>query len=304
LRCIGQGGSGERPYQKSQKKTKKSLAMPPGIVTNGVILRLLGGYMRKFMRFPPRTLGLRLVLILAGALMLLAAFTPRANATLIRFYDMELAPDTPPYPVNLDSHAPAVEIGAGTTLFLDNGTPGVAYPAANTSQEAGIPLNVPGGAAPNLTSLGFHRSGQSNLGVEIPMPSSQGIYDVTSVSFAYGANGNGWDSVQLQMSTDGGLSFTTNLSGVIALPATPGSVIMIAVPAGTTLNINNLALRLLFTGGRSNGNDLQFELDNIQINGTIVPEPATVAGGLLGVLGLCWFQRRRLRLLLPRSRRA
>ena len=260
--------------------------------------------MRKFMRFPPRTLGLRLVLILAGALMLLAAFTPRANATLIRFYDMELAPDTPPYPVNLDSHAPAVEIGAGTTLFLDNGTPGVAYPAANTSQEAGIPLNVPGGAAPNLTSLGFHRSGQSNLGVEIPMPSSQGIYDVTSVSFAYGANGNGWDSVQLQMSTDGGLSFTTNLSGVIALPATPGSVIMIAVPAGTTLNINNLALRLLFTGGRSNGNDLQFELDNIQINGTIVPEPATVAGGLLGVLGLCWFQRRRLRLLLPRSRRA
>jgi PEP-CTERM motif len=52
-------------------------------------------------------------------------------------------------------------------------------------------------------------------------------------------------------------------------------------------------LRLLFTGGSSNGNDLQFQLDNIQINGT-VPEPATVAGGLLGVLGLCWFQRRRL----------
>ncbi len=30
------------------------------------------------------------------------------------------------------------------------------------------------------------------------------------------------------------------------------------------------------------------QLDNIQINGT-VPEPATVAGGLLGVLGLCWY---------------
>jgi hypothetical protein len=25
-----------------------------------------------------------------------------------------------------------------------------------------------------------------------------------------------------------------------------------------------------------------------------VPEPTTIAGGLLGVLGLCWFQRRRL----------
>ena len=53
-------------------------------------------------------------------------------------------------------------------------------------------------------------------------------------------------------------------------------------------------LRLYFTGGQSNGVDLQILIDNIQINGTVVPEPATVAGGLLGVLGLCWFQRRRL----------
>lgn len=250
--------------------------------------------MRKFMRLTPRNLWFRSLLILAGAFALLAAFAPRANATLIRYYDMEGAPDTAPYPVNLDSHVPAVEIGAGTTLFLDNGTPGTPYPFANTSQEAGIPLNVPGGAAPNLTAIGFHRSGQFPLGVEIPLPSSQGIYDVTSVSFAYGANGNGWAFVQLQMSTDGGLSFTTNLSGIVALPSTPGAVIVINVPAGTTLNINNLVLRLLFTGGQSNGADLQFELDNIQINGTIVPEPATVAGGLLGVLGLCWFQRKRL----------
>jgi hypothetical protein len=241
-----------------------------------------------------RKFTLRSVLILGAAFTLLAAFAPRANAAVIRFYDMEGTPDTPPYPVNLDSHAPAVEIGAGTTLFLDNGTPGVAYPSANTSQEAGIPFCELPGAAPNLTSLGIHRSGQSPLGVEIPMPSSQGIYDVTSVCFAYGSNGNGFAFVQLQMSTDGGLSFTTNLSGVIALPSGPGFAVMIAVAPGTTLNINNLVLRLLFTGGQSNGADLQFELDNIQINGTIVPEPATVAGGLLGVLGLCWFQRRRL----------
>ena len=53
-----------------------------GIVTNGVILRALGGYMRKFMRFPPRSLRFRLLLILAGALMLLAALAPdRARQT-------------------------------------------------------------------------------------------------------------------------------------------------------------------------------------------------------------------------------
>ena len=32
--------------------------------------------MRKFMRFPPRNLPFRLLLILAGALLLLAAFAP------------------------------------------------------------------------------------------------------------------------------------------------------------------------------------------------------------------------------------
>src|SRR5437867_4198534 len=157
-----------------------------------------------------RKFTLRSVLILGAAFTLLAAFTPRANAdcpACIRYYDFEGTP-TPPFPVNLDSHTPALEIGAGTTLFLDNGTPGVAYATANTSAEAGIPLNVPAGAGPNLTALGFHRTHLSDLGVEIPMPSATGIYDVTSVSFAYGANGNGFNAVQLQMSTDGGLSFT------------------------------------------------------------------------------------------------
>jgi hypothetical protein len=264
-----------------------------GTVKNGVILRALGGYMRKFKPFPPRTLRFRSLLILAGALMLLAAFAPRANAALIRFYDFE-GPDTPPYPVGLQSNIPALETGAATTLFLDNGTPGVPFSVASTSQEAGLPLNVPAGALPNLTSLGIHRSGQNPLGIEIPMPSSQGIYDVTSVSFAVAANGNGYQFVQLQMSTNGGLTFNVNLSGLVAIPNGPGSIISFVVPAGTTLNINNLALRLDFTLGQSNGADLQNQIDNIQINGTIVPEPATVAAGLLGVLGLFWHQRRRL----------
>ena len=59
-------------------------------------------------------------------------------------------------------------------------------------------------------------------------------------------------------------------------------------------NIPSLLVRLHFTNGQSNGTNLQNVIDNIQVNGVIVPEPATVAGGLLGVLGLCWYQRRRL----------
>jgi hypothetical protein len=65
------------------------------------------------------------------------------------------------------------------------------------------------------------------------------------------------------------------------------------VPAAAN-NQPLLVLRLVFTGGTSNGNNPETQIDNLVIGGTIVPEPATVAGGLLGVLGLCWFQRRRL----------
>jgi hypothetical protein len=241
-----------------------------------------------------RKFKLRPLLILGAAFTLFAAFAPRANAQfLIRFYDFEGTP-TPGFAVNLDSHAPAVE--TGHTLFLDNGTPGMAY-AQPTLAEPGLDnLNPPPGPpVANLTSIGFNHSAFENLGVEIDMQSSQGIYDVTSVSFAYASDGNGWSMVQLQMSTDAGMSFTIVPGTVItALPSTPGGVIMFAIAPGTTLNINNLVLRLLFTGGQSNGNNLQFQLDNIQINGNIVPEPATVVGGLLGVLGLCWFQRKRL----------
>ena len=70
-------------------------------------------------------------------------------------------------------------------------------------------------------------------------------------------------------------------------------IVSLAVPVGAN-NAPLLVLRLQFSGGQTNDNVLQTIVDNIQINGTIVPEPATIAGGLLGVLGLCWFQRRRL----------
>ena len=142
-RSDGQAFKPAREGARAPQKTKKSLAMPMGIVTRGVILRALGEYMRKFKRFPPRTLRFRSLLILAGAFALLAAFTPWANAALIRYYNMEGVEPTPPYPVNLDSHPPAIEIGGlGRTLDLDNGNPGVPYPSTRTSAETGLPGNI------------------------------------------------------------------------------------------------------------------------------------------------------------------
>ena len=52
--------------------------------------------MRKFKRRQPRGLPFRLLVILAGALLLLAAFAPCANAQdLLRFYDFEGSDDRP-----------------------------------------------------------------------------------------------------------------------------------------------------------------------------------------------------------------
>src|SRR5947199_9626530 len=123
-----------------------------------------------------RKFTLRSVLILGGAFALLAGRSPRANADCpkgIRYYNFEGTP-TAPYPVNLASHVPAFEVGLGFRAFLNTGTDPTlaatgAYPNANTSAEAGIPLNVaPGDPDPNLTSLGINRSGQHQLYISIP----------------------------------------------------------------------------------------------------------------------------------------
>jgi len=269
-------------------RKQKSLALTMGIVTKGVILRVLGEHMRKRKTCQPRGLPFRLLVVLAGALLLLAAFAPGANADLLRFYDFE-GPPTAPYPVGLNSDPPALEQGPAFALNLGG------YPAIRTTAEIGLPLNVPPGASANLNSLGIHRSGAGNLDLNMPFISSTGIYDVTSVSFAVAANGNGFAQVQLRISTDGGATFNPIVGTPAQLiPNGPGTVLTFSVASGTTQNIPNLVLQLHFTGGQSNGIDLQNEIDNIQVNGTAVPEPATIAGGLLGVLGLCWHQRRRL----------
>jgi hypothetical protein len=241
--------------------------------------------MRKFKRFPPRGLRFRSTLILTGALMFLAAFAPRAKADLIAYYNFE-GPDTPGFPVNLDSHAPAF-FSSGNTLTLTFNT--------NSLLEVnpGLPQNRwPTDPDPNLTALGLTRSGaNSPAHFDIPLFSSQGFFQNMTLSFAINAQGNGFSITNLYFSTNGGGSFT--LFSTQPLPTSGTVIISAAVPTAAN-NAPNLVLRIELTGGQSNGTNLQNIVDNIRVEGTIVPEPATVAGGLLGVLGLCWHQRRRL----------
>ena len=241
--------------------------------------------MRKFKRFPPRALRFRSLLLLTGALMLLAAFAPRANADLIAYYNFEGTP-TPGFPVNLDSHAPAF-FSSGNTLTLSFNA------GALEAVTPGLPENRwPTDPDPNLTALGLTRSGANSPATfDIPLFSSQGFFQDMTLSFAINALGNGFEFANLLYSTDGGANFT--LFSTQKIPESGTVIVSAAVPTAAN-NAPNLVLRIELTGGQSNGNDLQNIMDNIRVEGTIVPEPATVAGGLLGVLGLCWHQRRRL----------
>jgi hypothetical protein len=268
-----------------KKNLKKSLAMLTGIDKNGVILRDLGGTMRKFRTHRPRSLPFRLLLIVAGAALLMAAFGSSANAQLIAYYNFE-GPASPGAPVNLDSHPPAFFSSDNTLTFTFGGN-------SLVDVMPGLPQNLfPGDPAPNLNALGLNRSGaNSPAHFDIPLFSVAGIFSNMTLSFAINAQGNGFMTANLLYSIDGGATFTQFFT--TAIPNSGTIIVSSAVPAAAN-NFPNTVLRIELTGGQSNGTNLQNVVDNIQVNGTIVPEPATVAGGLLGVLGLCWFQRRRL----------
>ena len=253
--------------------------------------------MRKFKTCSRRSLPFRVLVTLAGAFLLLAAFAARANAdcpACIRFYDFE---GTGQPIVNRGSHTPAIEQGdipPFAVLFQNNdGTP---YTILNLSAENAPVVgntNLPAGANPNVVTLGLHRSGLANFNIVMTFPSVAGIYDIQSVSFASRGSGNGFQNVTLQASLDGGVSWV-DMSAITPIPTAVTTIVLNNTNGVVTLGVPNLLIRLHFTNGQSNGGDLQNLIDNIQVNGTVVPEPATVAGGLFGVLGLCWFQRRRL----------
>jgi hypothetical protein len=258
--------------------------MQSGIVTNGVILRALGKNMRTFKMRRPRCLLFRSLLVLAGALLLMAALAPRANADLIAYFNFE-PPPTPPYPVNLTSQVPP---GFLLTTMTTN------YNPANMSAQPGVALNVPpGDPDPNSTAMGLSRSSLNDpANFNIPLFSPLGLFQDMSISFAVNVAGNGFSTVALWYSLNGGVTFTQAPGQIFNLPPSGLLVVSFSVPAAAN-NAPLLVLRLQFTGGQSSGQNVQDTIDNIQINGTIVPEPTTIAGGLLGVLGLCWHQRRR-----------
>ena len=141
-------------------------------------------------------------------------------------------------------------------------------------------------------AVNFNTSGKNN-GTYIQFAVNATFFTNMSLSYAVNTNGNGFNTQTWQYSITPGHADNTFVQFAQFTGLTGLEIPTAAVP--TVVNQNpDLVLRIVFSEGHSNGNDLQTVIDNIQLNGTVIPEPATVVGGLLGACGLCWHQRRRL----------
>jgi hypothetical protein len=246
----------------------------------------------------------------AAAFLLTAAFVPRANATLIDYFNFEDTPGTNGRNALFDNYADALP-GTPGALDSDNTGGGIQFSTltvvtgANVSTAGGLLDNrAPGDsdpAAPVPPSFNGHALlFNSTKGTTATLSFTVNTTFLTglSLSFVSDNNGNGYGTAALTASVNGGAAFAvggppqTLLTGVNTITFNIGNGGGAFVGSGTP---QSTVFTLTLTNpGNSNGQDRQTAIDNIQLTGNVVPEPATVGGGLLGVVGLCWFQRRRL----------
>jgi hypothetical protein len=207
----------------------------------------------------------------AAVLMFLGITAPVAHAELVTYFNFNDG--------NLISDPPGVQSSTITPQFLTPSfvTGTTVNLALGDTTGAGSALRVTfssGGGGGNAKSLQFtvNTVNLSNLSLSYATEASSGGHIQT---LSYSTNGTTFTNVGTFTPTT---SFT--LASFNNLPT--------AVD-----NQPSVTFRITITGVGGNNNQFN-DFDNIQLTGNAVPEPATVVGGLLGALGLCWHQRRRL----------
>ncbi len=155
-----------------------------------------------------------------GALILTAAFAPRANAILVVYYNFEDQPTPVPVP-DFTSEA----IGLQTPLLQSN------FGGTFADESALIaPNNVfPTDPDSNLHSLGLKDSGANN-GAYFQFTVNTNPLVGMSLSFAINTMGNGYNSVEALYSNNSFVSDTHSL-GTAGISSSTSQVITFAVPA-------------------------------------------------------------------------
>jgi hypothetical protein len=233
---------------------------------------------------------------LAGAFLIGGALVPRADAVLVAYFNFEDTTLGMPITTTMSQQPPATQ---SSTLTVT--APGTTMPTS-VAGLTGMNSNIaPGDPDANLHALGFTFT--PNVAPSANLTFSVNTLGLTnlSLSFAINNNGNGFNTAAFQYSFTGAPgSFMT--AGSVALPPPPGGTQIVTFNYPAAVNDQPIVyFRISLTGGASQGTNLQTVIDNIQLNA--IPEPATTAGGILGIVGLCWFQRRWLIRIL-RLRRA
>jgi hypothetical protein len=230
----------------------------------------------------------------AGALMLGGALVPRADADVIVYFNFEGISTT-------ITSVPAPGPG-GLYPFLQNQTivnsPTDPFPLGGlvVAPLVGTTLNQLAGDAPTTNSalaLRGNTDGTSSMDCFRFGVNTTG-YVQASLSFALQSIGNGtqYSQMQVRYSTNGGATFTVTPEGSVSI-IRGGAYHLYTFDISGASNTANALIEVCFTGSTTNAGGNVTRLDNLQIN-AIIPEPATVASGVLGVMGLCWSQRRRL----------
>jgi len=252
-----------------------------------------------------------LLVAAAGALALTAAFVPKANAvTELQVYfnfNSEADKAPPPYTsIAVGTYASGEPLQQ-TTLFSDPTTP---FPggqllidsaAGTTMNQFPADLSGAGGA---LDVMGQpHGSASTQYCFDIGSFSTVGLHDL-SLSFAIKAvttaPGGAFTTLDLAYGTNG--TTWTNFDTIAINQDGTFHIINDNLPTGTNGH-STFFLQFCFSGA-SNASGHVF-VDNIQVN-SVIPEPTTYLGGLLGLLGvlvLCWYQRQGL-MRAPSFRRA
>ena len=249
-----------------------------------------------------------------SALLLTAAFVPQANAQqTIVYFNFEDTPDTFGRDTRFDNYSDQTfalplfgedaNAGGGDQFsILSLSTTGT--PIVTTA--GGLLLNRTAGDQDPADPVPPSFNGQALLFTSTKGSTATLSFTVDttflkdlSLSFATDNNGNGYGFVELKFTVTGANAGTYS-AGNQPLPLMGTAIQTFNIDPTDVVFTGSGApqstvFSLLFTApGNANGVDRQTAIDNIVLGGTVVPEPATVAGGLLGVLGLCWHQRRRL----------
>ena len=226
-----------------------------------------------------------LLIAVAGALIFTAAFAPTANAFVVVVYNFEDSTVGGP-PDFTTTGDVGTQAGPATTMTTD-------YNLSDISTvQPTVPLDnvAPGDLDPNLLAIQLSHA-KTNEGSCFQFTVNTFNLTQMSLSFAYNNNGNGFTTATFQYKVNNGVDTFHTIS--MSTLTTGGN--FVATSATVPMAAENQAsvtFQICFTGGTSNGNNIQTVIDNVRLDAA--PEPATVMSGLLSACGLCWVQRRRL----------